>query len=46
MLLGVVIELRGVCRAMVVAAGTGANGFSPREFGVKTRVSSEDRRFG
>ena len=46
LLLGVLVEMRGICWATVVAAGTGAKGFSTREVGVGARVSSDDRRFG
>ena len=45
-LLGVVVVLRRVGGAAVVAAGAGAEGFSSREFRVGAGVSAGCRWFG
>ena len=45
-LLGIVVVLRGVSRAAVVAARAGAEGFSSGEFRVGARASTGCRWFG
>ena len=45
-LLGVVVVLRGVSGAAVVATGAGAEGFSSREFRVGAGASVGCRWFG